>query len=81
MWLAEAVVGLLVGYAALGALFAIPFALRGVQQVDPAAAGSGWGFRLIITPGVIGLWPLLLWRWVRGGGPPEERSAHRQAAR
>ena len=78
--LAKAVVYLFLGYTALGALFAVPFALRGVEAIDPTAADSGWGFRLIITPGVVGLWPLLMWRWARGAHAPTETNAHRAAA-
>ena len=66
-------------YALVGLLFALPFLSRGVGRVDPAAAESGWGFRLIILPGVVALWPLLALRW-RVGEPPSERNAHRDAA-
>ncbi len=69
------------GYLALGVLLAIPFVVRGVQCIDPAARGSGWGFRLAILPASIALWPLLAHRWWGGTGPPVERNAHRQAAR
>lgn len=73
---------LIVGlYLAAGLLFAVPFVLRGVNRIDPAAPGSSWGFRLIIVPGVVALWPLLARRWLRGLSPPEERNAHRRAAR
>jgi hypothetical protein len=65
-------------YAALGLLFAIVFALRGVQAVDRLAAGSGAGFRLLILPACVALWPLLLLRWLRANGePPAERNPHR----
>jgi hypothetical protein len=56
---------LLAVYAAAGTLFAVPFALGGVAAIDAAAARSGGAFRLIIVPGVIALWPLLLVRWIR----------------
>jgi len=68
-------------YLALGLVFALAFVTAGVQRVDPAARGAPVGFRLLILPGAAALWPLLLTRWVRGGGPPEERNAHRDAAR
>ncbi len=67
-------------YLALGVLFSIPFVARGVNRIDPVAAGGSWGFRVIIVPGVIALWPLLLVRWLRGAGPPVERNAHRDVA-
>jgi hypothetical protein len=50
-------------YAAAGLLFAVPFLWRGVARLDPVASGSPLGFRLIILPGVVALWPLLAWRW------------------
>ena len=49
-----------------GALFAVPFLLRGVNQIDPVAREGTWGFRMIIAPGVVVLWPLLALRWLRG---------------
>jgi membrane protein implicated in regulation of membrane protease activity len=69
-------------YAACGFLFAIPFVLKGVKLIDPHAAHGSWGFRLLIFPGTLALWPLLLRRWLKGiSEPPEERNAHRQAAK
>ena len=69
-------------YAACGFLFAIPFVLKGVKLIDPHAAHGSWGFRLLIVPGTLALWPLLLRRWLKGiSEPPEERNAHRQAAK
>ena len=68
-------------YLGLGVLFAFAFAARGVECVDPAARGTGPGFRALIVPGAAALWPWLLRRWVRGTPPPAERNAHRAAAR
>ena len=67
-------------YLACGLVFAIPFALIGVKRIDPHAAHGSWGFRLLIVPGTMALWPLLLHRWVKGiHQPPEERNPHRCA--
>lgn len=33
-------------------------------MVDEGAHGSGWGFRLIIIPGIVVFWPLLLRKWI-----------------
>ncbi|MGD1916104.1 MAG: hypothetical protein ACFCBV_07950 [Phycisphaerales bacterium] len=55
------------GYLALGAVVAVPMALRGVNRLDAAAAAGSWGFRLLVFPGVMVLWPLVLRRWVAGG--------------
>jgi len=54
-------------YFSLGVLFAAAFLTAGISRVDPLAKGSGAGFRLMILPGVVALWPLLLARWIRGG--------------
>lgn len=69
-------------YLAGGLVFAIPFALVGAKRIDPHAAHGSWGFRLLIIPGTLALWPLLLRRWLKGvHEPPEERTTHRAAAK
>jgi hypothetical protein len=55
-------------YLSLGLIFAVAFVAAGIERVDPQAKGSGLGFRLIVLPGVTALWPLLLVRWIKGGG-------------
>lgn len=59
-------------YGAAGVVFAVPFASRGAGAIDPAAKRGTWGFRLLILPGVVALWPLMLakWRRARGSGQP-----------
>lgn len=52
-------------YLFAGLLFAIPFVLKGVTKIDEGAHGSKWGFRIIILPGTIVFWPLLLKRWIK----------------
>jgi len=72
---------LLGAYLACGLVFAVPFALAGVKRIDPHAARGSWGFRLLIIPGTMALWPLLLLRWTKGvQEPPAEDNAHRRAA-
>ena len=66
-------------YASLGTLFALPFYGRWLARLDPGAQQGTWGFRLLILPGVLALWPLL-WLRVRAGAP-QESNAHRRAAR
>jgi hypothetical protein len=69
-------------YLICGLAFAVPFLLVGVGKIDVHAAHGTWGFRLLIIPGTILLWPLLAQRWLKGSPePPEERNAHRCAAR
>jgi len=52
-------------YLLAGLVFAIPFVLRGVTKIDESAHGTKWGFRVIIIPGTIVFWPLLLKKWLR----------------
>jgi hypothetical protein len=47
------------GYLVAGVLFAIPFAVRWAGRLDPAARAGTWGFRAMILPGAVLLWPLL----------------------
>ena len=65
-------------YTALGAAFALAFVTVGVKRIDSQAIGSSVGFRLLIVPGSLVFWPLLLRRWIsRKEEPPEERNPHR----
>jgi hypothetical protein len=68
-------------YLGVGVIVAPFIAWFGVKRLDPGAAQGTTGFRVLILPGLVILWPLLLTRWLRGAGPPEERNAHRLAAR
>jgi hypothetical protein len=80
--IAEYVLILMGVYLFCGLVFAVPFALFGVGKIDPHAAHGTWGFRLLIMPGTVLLWPLLARRWVkRMHEPPEERNAHRLSAK
>ena len=65
-------------YAALGVVFAVVFVCVGVKRFDAQAVGTGLGFRVLILPGSVAFWPLLLRRWARGiVEPPLERNPHR----
>ena len=79
--LAGWIVAIAAAYVGIGVLFAVPFVVRGVGRIDPAAREGTIGFRIIVFPGVVAFWPLLLRRWMSGSGrPPIERNAHRDAA-
>lgn len=67
-------------YLGAGALWAGILLFAGLERIDPAARGSTTGFRLIVVPGLVVLWPLLLRRSLAGGPPPVERNAHRAGA-
>jgi len=78
----EQVVVLLVrafyAYVLAGIVFALAFVSVGVKRLDSQAQGSGFAFRLLIFPGAVAFWPLLLRRWVAGlSEPPEERNPHK----
>lgn len=62
-------------YLAIGLLFGVVYVSRQVSRNDPAAHGAGLGFRLIILPAVVALWPILLRGWNRA--LPQERTPHR----
>jgi len=47
-------------YVLIGILVALPFILRGAGRLEPAAVPGSAGFRILILPGAIALWPLLL---------------------
>ncbi len=81
MTIATWLVNVLAIYAAVGFVFAIAFVWKGAGKIDPAAAAGTIGFRLLIIPGTIALWPILARRWLLRQGPPEECNAHRDAAR
>lgn len=48
--------GFAVVYALCGMVFAVVFMLRG--KADPAAEKGTWGFRVLVMPGLVALWPL-----------------------
>jgi hypothetical protein len=79
--IAAIVLILLGSYLACGFVIAVPFVLLGVKRIDPHAVHGSWGFRLLILPGTMAFWPLLLGRWLKGvHEPPEECNAHRRSA-
>lgn len=49
-------------YAGIGAVIAIAFLCWGIDRIDEDAHGT-FVFRLLLIPGVVGLWPLVLYRW------------------
>jgi hypothetical protein len=52
-------------YLLAGILFSILFLGIGIQVTDEGAHGTGIGFKLIILPGCIIFWPLLLRKWIK----------------
>ena len=50
-------------YVAVGLVCGLAFVFVGVNRVDPIAHDSPMVFRVIILPGCVGLWPVVLWKW------------------
>jgi hypothetical protein len=49
-------------YLLAGLAVAAAFLSVGVQRIDERAAGA-WVFRVLLVPGILLVWPLVLWRW------------------
>ncbi len=65
-------------YLAAGITVALAIVSIGFERIDAETKGAGLGFRLVVFPGVVALWPLLLKRMVTGGGePPTQKDPHR----
>ncbi len=59
-------------YGYIGLAVAAMFLLFGVDRVEPSARGA-YAFRPLVLPGIVLLWPLVLWRWIaleRAGPEP-----------
>jgi hypothetical protein len=52
-------------YVVSGVVFSFFFVYRGIEKIDEDVPGSSWGFRIIIIPGCVLLWPLLLSKWIK----------------
>jgi len=61
------IVLLLLVYVVPGLLVGVGFVMFGVGKVDPTAAGSPIVFRVLILPGCVALWPVMLVKWLRVG--------------
>ena len=59
-------------YAAIGLLIALAYLFGGAGRIDPSAKGRGMPIRvrLMILPGIIGLWPLMLSKLFAQKEPP-----------
>ncbi len=52
-------------YLLIGILFVFPFLGKGIKRIDEGSHGSSKGFFIIIIPGVIVFWPVLLSKWIK----------------
>jgi len=67
-------------YALIGLAVAMPFLIWGIGRIDANAAGA-WVFRPLLLPGVILIWPLVLWRWRALARGWDEARRHRPPRR
>lgn len=59
---AESIILVVKLWGLAGLAVACAFLTRGIQSIDPDARGA-IGFRPLLVPGIMVLWPLVLWRW------------------
>ena len=52
----------LILWGAPGVIVAVAFLAFGIDRIDSAATGA-YAFRPLLLPGLIILWPLVVWRW------------------
>lgn len=64
MELTQLFVQAIYGYLLIGAVFAVVFLWRGAVVLDEAAKGISWRTRMLLFPGSVALWPLLLQKWL-----------------
>jgi hypothetical protein len=57
-------------YLAGGAVFGCVCLVRGLHRLDDAAKAMPWPARLLVLPGLVALWPLMLAKWLRHSQPP-----------
>ena len=63
---AETLLNIIGGYLALGGAFALVFLTTGLGRVDPVAAAGPLRFKLLIAPGIVAIWPVMLVMWLKG---------------
>lgn len=67
---ANLIVTLLGLYFAVGAAFALVFITLGAGRIDPDAKGMPLQARLMVFPGAMGLWPLIMIKLFTQKAPP-----------
>jgi len=65
MNLLDIVLSTITVYLGMGTLIGIAFFGKGAGRIDPAAEAASVGFRVLILPGSIMLWPIVLMKWIR----------------
>lgn len=52
-------------YLLIGLVFGLWFVFKGVQQIDSGMEGAKWNLRLLLLPGSIALWVILLRKYLK----------------
>jgi len=50
-------------YLLVGLVFCVALLIIGLPDMDPSTRKSGFGFKLIIVPGILVFWPILWKKW------------------
>jgi len=66
--IAVILLGALLLYIAVGLMIAVAFVVSGVTRVQPAPVTLG--ARILLLPGALALWPIVLSRWRKVGRAP-----------
>ncbi|MEM8731167.1 MAG: hypothetical protein AAGF79_14745 [Pseudomonadota bacterium] len=64
MSIAAVIVSAVEWWLILGCVVAVAFLLFGIDRIDEDARGA-YAFRPMLIPGILLIWPLVLWRWLR----------------
>jgi hypothetical protein len=66
-------------YLAAGLIVAASALVRGLGRIDPDAENATLGFRILVIPGLVLMWPVII-RRIRSGRrePPRENTAHKR---
>jgi hypothetical protein len=67
---AEGFWAVLAVYLAVGVLSTTFIAIKGLERIDAGARDMPWSARLLILPGLLALWPLMLLKCLKQKGPP-----------
>ncbi|MFG0327684.1 MAG: hypothetical protein ACF8SC_10510 [Phycisphaerales bacterium JB037] len=59
-------------YAGVGLAVGLAFVSVGVSRVDEAMGGTHWSVRILLLPGAVAVWPIVLMRWFGARGAKGE---------
>jgi len=65
---AEVIVLILAAYTGIGFVSALAFLIFGARALDDGVPGSTKGAFVLIFPGLVALWPVMIAKWLIGRG-------------